>query len=316
MVCMSREGHISAYTGPYSQGLGKDVPPPPAGVHFFNKIKLKLNFSFACHFLVHSTPHPPRSVFFKYGPLPSEALTTGLISVGPNYCRQYSVFYHKTVAFRRLSLGGLVVQILQHDVSACRSGRNSISWYEVKRQHETTRHERTWHVTACHNKCHVMTRSVPSQHVPTRPFHDTTSWYVTSPHNTSRHFECKQNCHGFPIPLWCKLTTLTACRVLSSTRRKLGGNLPPRHDALLFSASGTGSFIWQVAPTRLDTSRPLFTQSWTLGEESASARCEVDSNRRPVCPQLTTLTTRSRAPPPPGEIEDDWTGLTRERDSD
>ena len=38
---------------------------------------------------------------------------------------------------------------------------------------------------------------------------------------------------------------------------KLGGNLPPGHDALLFSISGTGSFICPVAQTQL----PSFAKS-------------------------------------------------------
>ena len=50
---------------------------------------------------------------------------------------------------------------------------------------------------------------------------------------------------------------------------KLGGNLPPGHDALLFLISGTGSFICLVAQTRLDIpTRLLFTQSWTTGGKS------------------------------------------------
>ena len=41
---------------------------------------------------------------------------------------------------------------------------------------------------------------------------------------------------------------------------KLGGNLPPGHYALLFSISGTESFICPVAQTRLNIPRPL--QGW------------------------------------------------------
>ena len=37
------------------------------------------------------------------------------------------------------------------------------------------------------------------------------------------------------------------------------------HDALLFSISGTGSFICPVAQTGLDIPRPLISQSWTIG---------------------------------------------------
>ena len=70
---------------------------------------------------------------------------------------------------------------------------------------------------------------------------------------------------------------------------KLGGNLPPGHDALLFSRSGTGSCICPHA--RLDIPRPLFTQSWTTGGMS---------NRRSVGPQWNTPTTRLRWPPQVG----------------
>ena len=51
----------------------------------------------------------------------------------------------------------------------------------------------------------------------------------------------------------------------------IGGNLPPGHNALLVPIQvqlhGTGSFICPVAQTRLDI-RPLFTQSWTTGEDA------------------------------------------------
>ena len=54
--------------------------------------------------------------------------------------------------------------------------------------------------------------------------------------------------------------------MMSSYRcMKLGGNLPPRHDALFFSISGTGSFLCPDAQTRLDILRPLFTQSHRHG---------------------------------------------------
>ena len=45
---------------------------------------------------------------------------------------------------------------------------------------------------------------------------------------------------------------------------KLGENLPPGHDSLLFSISGMGSCICPVAQTRLDILRPLFTQAITV----------------------------------------------------
>ena len=38
---------------------------------------------------------------------------------------------------------------------------------------------------------------------------------------------------------------------------KLGGNLTPGYDALLFSTGGTGSIIWPAAQARLDIPRPL-----------------------------------------------------------
>ena len=42
-------------------------------------------------------------------------------------------------------------------------------------------------------------------------------------------------------------------------------HLPPAHDALLLSISGTGCFICPVAQTRLDIPRPLITQSHRYG---------------------------------------------------
>ena len=46
---------------------------------------------------------------------------------------------------------------------------------------------------------------------------------------------------------------------------KLRENLPPRHDALPFSISGTGSFVCPVAQIWLDIPRPLITQSHRHG---------------------------------------------------
>ena len=46
---------------------------------------------------------------------------------------------------------------------------------------------------------------------------------------------------------------------------KLGGNRQPGDNPLLFSISGTGSFICPVAQTRLDIPRPLITQSRSTG---------------------------------------------------
>ena len=45
-------------------------------------------------------------------------------------------------------------------------------------------------------------------------------------------------------------------------------NLPPGHDVLLFSTSGTASFICPVAQTHLDITRPLITPSWTTEDKS------------------------------------------------
>ena len=45
---------------------------------------------------------------------------------------------------------------------------------------------------------------------------------------------------------------------------KLGGNLPPGHDALLISISGTGSFIRPVGQTRLYIQRPLSISRYAL----------------------------------------------------
>ena len=46
---------------------------------------------------------------------------------------------------------------------------------------------------------------------------------------------------------------------------KLGGNWPHGDNPLLFSISGTGSFICPVTQTRLDIPRPLLTQSHRHG---------------------------------------------------
>ena len=47
--------------------------------------------------------------------------------------------------------------------------------------------------------------------------------------------------------------------------RPPGGNRPPGDNPLLFSISGTGSFICPVAQARLDIPRPLITQSRSTG---------------------------------------------------
>ena len=65
---------------------------------------------------------------------------------------------------------------------------------------------------------------------------------------------------------------------------KQGGNLPPGHDALLFSINGTGSFENPVAQTRLDKPRLLFTQSWTMwGGGGKLLRREVDCTDYKMC---------------------------------
>ena len=50
---------------------------------------------------------------------------------------------------------------------------------------------------------------------------------------------------------------------------KQRGNLPPGHDALLFSVSDTGSFICPVTQTRLDIPRPLPSHTDTAGHTKA-----------------------------------------------
>ena len=69
---------------------------------------------------------------------------------------------------------------------------------------------------------------------------------------------------------------------------KLGGNRPPGDNPLLFSISGTGSFICPVAQTPLDIPRPLITQSWgTGGKPKCSVPqvgLELTTHRLTVCP--------------------------------
>ena len=82
-------------------------------------------------------------------------------------------------------------------------------------------------------------------------------------------------------------------------------SLPPGHDALLFSISGTRSCVCPVAQTRLDIPKPLITQSWTTGGgrvKFVSFQCQADSSRRPFGLQSTALTTRPWWPPPPPKI--------------
>ena len=84
-------------------------------------------------------------------------------------------------------------------------------------------------------------------------------------------------------------------------KTSLKENLPLRHDALLFSTSGTGSFICPVIQTCLDIPRSLITQSMTTWRRRRSRwlvfRCETDANRRPVNPQSDTLTIAPPRPP-------------------
>ena len=81
---------------------------------------------------------------------------------------------------------------------------------------------------------------------------------------------------------------------------KLGGNLPPCHDVLLFSISGMGYVICPVAPTRLDIPRLLITQSWTTGRKVKEICFQVSGglNRRPVMSQINKITTTPPCPPP------------------
>ena len=68
---------------------------------------------------------------------------------------------------------------------------------------------------------------------------------------------------------------------------QLGGKLPLGYDALLFSISGTGSFLTYQSL--------LLTQSWTTGGKVKEVKVlwyKADSNRRPVGPQSNTPTTR------------------------
>ena len=75
---------------------------------------------------------------------------------------------------------------------------------------------------------------------------------------------------------------------------KLGGNRPPGDNPLLFSTSGTGSFICPVAYTRLDIPKPLMTQSRSTGGKVKERNGPWwDSN-----PQLlTTMSPKSNALP-------------------
>ena len=68
---------------------------------------------------------------------------------------------------------------------------------------------------------------------------------------------------------------------------KLGGNLPPGHNALLFWC-GTGSFICRVTLTRLVIPRPLVTQSWTKSKYSGTGQTRTGD---------LTVHSRTRQPP-------------------
>ena len=112
---------------------------------------------------------------------------------------------------------------------------------------------------------------------------------------------------------------------------ELGGNLPPEHDALLFSISDLRSFIYRqshrhgwayqdlwlpshtdtaghtkafdypATQTRLDIPRPFISQSWTTGGKSRRSvfRCDADLHWRHVSSETNTLTTDPPSPPPP-----------------
>ena len=79
---------------------------------------------------------------------------------------------------------------------------------------------------------------------------------------------------------------------------KLGGNLPPGHDTLLFSMSDTGSFIWPVTQTAGYTKAFDYPVMDQWGKVKV-LRHEADSNRRPVGPQSNTPTTRPQYTPGP-----------------
>ena len=59
---------------------------------------------------------------------------------------------------------------------------------------------------------------------------------------------------------------------------KPGGNRPPGDNPLLFSISGTGSFICPVAQAQLDIPRPLITQSQSTGGKAEN--CLVGNERK------------------------------------
>ena len=72
---------------------------------------------------------------------------------------------------------------------------------------------------------------------------------------------------------------------------KRGGNRPPGDNPLLFSISGTGSYICPVAQARLDIPRSLITQSRSTG---GKPKCSV-------CVGLEPTTYRVRVEPLPTE---------------
>ena len=96
---------------------------------------------------------------------------------------------------------------------------------------------------------------------------------------------------------------------------QIRGNLPLEQNALLFSISGTGSFICPVTQTRLDIPRLLITQSCTTKADLNSPTCRftvIHANHQ------TTMTAPSQrinytlgpqrggsvktAPPSPGSL--------------
>ena len=78
-------------------------------------------------------------------------------------------------------------------------------------------------------------------------------WRVYAPSSSKVIFRAKTYSHNLISPV-----------MMITWWMKLGGNRPPGHDALLFSISGTGSFICSVRQTRLDIP-PLITQSQRHG---------------------------------------------------
>ena len=87
--------------------------------------------------------------------------------------------------------------------------------------------------------------------------------------------------------------------LMNKTSRK-----PPTGDnPLLFSISGTGSFICPVTQTLLDIPRPLITQSWGTGGKAKCSGPRVGGE--PTTHWLTSITLTHWANPTPLKIEGD-----------